>query len=192
MIARTKMSRLHTALLFSGIALAATSCSPPANGDHHGVRTASAELIARDRTVAGTAHFSEGPEGVVIRITVSGLPADARGRWQGAHLHRIGDCSNADFTSSGSHINPSGRQHGLLNPEGPDNADLPNLWAGEDGGVHAEVYSTRISLTGAGDRPALLDEDGSAFVMHAQPDDHTSQPIGGAGARILCGVIQAD
>ncbi len=192
MTAMTMMNCLHTALLLSGIAVATASCSPPANGDHHGVQTASAELISRDRTIAGTAQFSEGPEGVVIRITVSGLPEDARGRWHGAHLHQIGDCSNADFTSSGSHINPSGRQHGLLNREGPDNADLPNLWAGEDGSVHAEVYSTRVSLTGTGDRPALLDGGGSAFVMHAQPDDHASQPIGGAGGRILCGVIRRE
>ena len=27
------------------------------------------------------------------------------------------------------------------------------------------------------------------LVVHANADDHTSQPIGGAGARIACGVI---
>ena len=37
--------------------------------------------------------------------------------------------------------------------------------------------------------PALLDEDGSAVIIHEQPDDHLTQPIGGAGGRIACGVI---
>ena len=36
----------------------------------------------------------------------------------------------------------------------------------------------------------LKDADGSALVIHANPDDHMSQPIGGAGARIACGVIR--
>ena len=37
--------------------------------------------------------------------------------------------------------------------------------------------------------PALLDEDGSAVIIHENPDDHMAQPIGGAGGRIGCGII---
>jgi Cu-Zn family superoxide dismutase len=37
--------------------------------------------------------------------------------------------------------------------------------------------------------PGLLDEDGSAVVIHADPDDHRTQPIGGSGARVGCGII---
>ncbi|MET0293901.1 MAG: superoxide dismutase family protein, partial [Phenylobacterium sp.] len=36
---------------------------------------------------------------------------------------------------------------------------------------------------------ALADADGSALVIHAAADDHISQPIGGSGARIACGVL---
>jgi len=32
-----------------------------------------------------------------------------------------------------------------------------------------------------------MDKDGSALVIHANPDDYKTQPIGGAGARIVCG-----
>jgi Cu-Zn family superoxide dismutase len=30
---------------------------------------------------------------------------------------------------------------------------------------------------------------GKAVVVHADPDDYTSQPAGNAGSRIACGVI---
>ncbi len=37
---------------------------------------------------------------------------------------------------------------------------------------------------------ALRDADGTALVIHANPDDHMAQPIGGAGARVACAVIR--
>lgn len=36
----------------------------------------------------------------------------------------------------------------------------------------------------------LMDEDGSALVIHAQKDDYRSDPAGNAGDRIACGVIE--
>ncbi len=45
------------------------------------------------------------------------------------------------------------------------------------------------ALRSAAGRENLADADGSAIVIHANPDDHKAQPIGGAGARIACGVI---
>ena len=72
--------------------------------------------------------------------------------------------------------------------DGPDSGDLPNLYVGADGSAMAEFFATRVSVAG-GDMPALLDEDGSAVIIHEQPDDHLTQPIGGAGGRIACGVI---
>jgi Cu-Zn family superoxide dismutase len=32
---------------------------------------------------------------------------------------------------------------------------------------------------------------GRAFVIHADPDDHKSQPAGNSGKRVACGVIKA-
>ena len=78
--------------------------------------------------------------------------------------------------------------HGLRNPDGPDSGDLPNLYAAADGSAKAEFFTTLVSVAG-GDVPALLDADGSAVIIHEQPDDHLTQPIGGAGGRIACGVI---
>jgi Cu-Zn family superoxide dismutase len=36
----------------------------------------------------------------------------------------------------------------------------------------------------------LRDGDGSALVIHANPDDHMTQPIGGSGPRVACAVIK--
>jgi Cu-Zn family superoxide dismutase len=43
-----------------------------------------------------------------------------------------------------------------------------------------------VSLEG---ERSLLDGDGSALVIHAQPDDYTTDPAGDAGDRIACGVV---
>ena len=61
---------------------------------------------------------------------------------------------------------------------------------GADGTANAEAFSALVSLGAGSDRPNLLDADGSALVIHASPDDHITQPIGGAGARVGCAVIR--
>ncbi|MGX6647406.1 superoxide dismutase family protein [Maricaulaceae bacterium MS644] len=151
--------------------------------------TASGRIINRDREAVGTVTFQQGQDGVVVTIEAD-LSAGT-GQWHGAHLHQVGDCSNNDFTSSGGHINPDGNAHGFLNADGPDNADLPNVWLHTDGTMRAQAYTTRVSVDGQTDAPALLDADGSALVIHENQDDMEAQPIGGAGARILCAVIEA-
>ena len=146
--------------------------------------SAGAEIINASGASVGKATLQQGPSGVLIRIEVWNLPPGAHG----IHLHAVGKCT-PDFKAAGGHINPHQRPHGLLNPDGPDRGDLPNLFVAAGGAATAEFFTTRVSLT-AGSAP-LLDEDGSAFIIHEHPDDHTTQPIGGAAGRIACGVIKA-
>ncbi|HYC74527.1 superoxide dismutase family protein [Brevundimonas sp.] len=136
----------------------------------------------------GRATLTQGPTGLLIRIEADGLTPG----WHGAHIHAVGQCA-APFTSAGGHINHAEPRapHGLLNAGGPDDGDLPNVFADAQGRVRAEVFTTRARIAGEGPGQWLWDSDGSALVIHANMDDHASQPIGGAGDRVVCGVMAA-
>jgi superoxide dismutase, Cu-Zn family len=140
-----------------------------------------ADLKGADGTSHGTVSITSGPKGVLLRIEARGL----RPGWHGVHFHEKGDCTGPKFTSAGEHVHAMNPVvHGLLNLQGNDAGDLPNIHAGNDGTATAEFYSTLVSA------PALRDADGSAVVVHANPDDYKSQPIGGAGDRVACAVIK--
>ena len=150
---------------------------------HADTGTAMAQLVEPGGSVIGKATFEQAPTGVLMYVEVEGLTPGAHG----IHLHAKGACE-PDFTAAGGHINPAGVPHGLRNPEGPDNGDLPLLYVGADGSARAEFFTPRVTVSG-GQAPALLDGDGSAVVIHAHPDDQVTQPIGGAGGRVGCGVV---
>jgi Cu-Zn family superoxide dismutase len=135
----------------------------------------------------GAVGLTEAPAGVILSLTLMGLPPG----WHGLHLHATGDCSDPAFQSAGGHINHTDpKAHGLLNPQGPDFGDLPNVFADADGNANVQIFTTLVSLKGAGGRPRLLDADGSAVVVHANRDDYQTQPIGGAGDRIACAALK--
>lgn len=165
-----------------------TSASPAAAGDDWA--DASGDFINADGEKTGSIAFKNTPNGgVLIRIDLSDLTQG----WHGVHLHQVGDCSDgaAGFKASGSHVDPENKEHGLLNPAGPEPADLPNLYAGADGRVNAEIYAGGVILHPglSGESVVLIDDDGFAVIVHENPDDHMTQPIGGAGARVACAAI---
>ncbi len=144
------------------------------------------DIIGSDGGTIGSVTVTETPHGALLRVQIAAgsLSPGAHGM----HLHAVADCSDVGtFKLSTGHINPSGRAHGLLNPDGPDNADLPNLIVHADGTADVEIFTVGVTLAG-GDVP-LLDADGSALVIHANPDDHMTQPIGGAGPRLACAAV---
>jgi len=151
---------------------------------------ASAEIIDRQGHIVGSATLTDGPHGMLIHVSARGLPPGPKA----IHIHTVGTCEDPveGFVASKGHLNPHAKEHGLMNPEGPDTGDLPNLFVHPDGTIEVEMFTMLASLKGTGDRPALLDEDGTALVIHENRDDHMSQPIGGAGARIACGVVVSD
>jgi superoxide dismutase, Cu-Zn family len=145
------------------------------------------ELQNAQHKAIGTATLTDAPKGVLLRVEASGLTPG----WHGIHFHEKGDCSDAAFKAAGGHVHAATPTvHGLLNPQANDDGDLTNIHADAKGKVMAEIFSPLVSLNGAGSRPALLDADGSALVIHAKPDDYNTQPIGGAGDRVACAVIK--
>ena len=144
---------------------------------------AQASIIGDSGDEIGTANIIDGPNGVLIRIELS--EGALTPGWHGLHLHQKGDCSDVgEFKLSGGHVGKIDGGHGLLNDEGPEGGDIPNIWVAADGSAGYEVFTTLT--TGA----ALMDEDGSAIIIHENDDDHMTQPIGGAGPRAACGVIR--
>ena len=149
--------------------------------------THSGPLKGADGASIGEVTVTPTPNGVLLRVEAKGLPPG----WHGMHFHEKGDCGDPGFKNAGAHVHAKTPVvHGLLNADENDSGDLPNLYVAADGTATVEFYSTFVSLKGEGGRPALLDVDGSALVVHTSPDDYKTQPIGGAGARIACAVIQ--
>lgn len=145
-------------------------------------RDAVALLQTADGTTVGNATATADEGGVLIALNVQGLPPGEHG----VHVHMTGSCEPPGFESAGSHWNPASSQHGLENPAGPHAGDMPNLVVGEDG-----LGSLRYTLQGAA-LDGLLDADGSAFVVHAMPDDQITDPSGNSGDRIACGVFNGN
>ena len=112
-----------------------------------------------------------------MSVKAAGIPEGPHGM----HFHVKASCIAPNFKSAGGHINAMGMEHGLKNPNGPDNADMPNAVADANNTLNLKVTNDRVSLNGTDNLPALLDADGSALVIHANADDQMTQPIGGAG-----------
>lgn len=135
----------------------------------------------------GSITVTNAPKGVILRIEAKGLTPG----WHGMHFHEKGSCADDKFASAGGHVHSmTPVVHGLLNAAANDAGDLPNLYVAADGTAVVEVYSTLVSFKGDASHTALMDTDGSALIIHGNPDDYASQPIGGAGVRIACAVIQ--
>jgi Cu-Zn family superoxide dismutase len=148
---------------------------------------ATATVINRAGDAAGSALFYQGTDGVIMRLAVNGLEPGVHGM----HFHAKGTCDDyADgFKATGGHVMPFGKPHGYMHPDGPHAGNLPNLIVHSDGTAVVELHTHLVSLF---DGPAaLLDDDGSTLIIHENEDDHLTQPIGGAGGRVACGVVQA-
>ena len=136
------------------------------------------DLAGRD---LGTLTLSESGQGIAVSGTLRGMPAGEAA----IHVHTTGRC-DPPFESAGGHWNPTSRQHGTQNPQGPHLGDMPNITVGADGSVQVQVSTTGGTLRG---QNALMDADGAAVVIHGGADDYRTDPSGNAGGRIACGVV---
>jgi len=132
-----------------------------------------ARIVGNNRypELFGKALFMQMPTGgMVITVEVMGLPRE-RG-FLGMHIHEVGDCRKP-FDRTGGHYNPTGAAHPM------HAGDLPPL-LNNDGYAYMSFYDNRLQLN------EIL---GKSIVIHSMRDDFTTQPAGGSGEKIACGVI---
>jgi Cu-Zn family superoxide dismutase len=146
-------------------------------------QVASAPLKNAEGKEIGSANLTQTPHGVLINLSVKGLPPGEHA----FHVHAVGKCE-PPFTSAGGHFNPQNKKHGMLAAEGYHAGDMPNLHIPQSGDLAVEILNANITLE-KGKPNSVFDADGSAVVIHAGSDDYKSDPAGDAGGRIACGVI---
>ncbi|TAK92623.1 MAG: superoxide dismutase family protein [Burkholderiaceae bacterium] len=166
--------RTHLPLLTALLIATGCASTPPA-------KTASAALKpTQGNAVTGTVSFTQKDGQVWMTAEVKGLSPGLHG----FHIHEKGDCSAPDGTSAGGHFNPSGHPHGASHAQGGHGGDMGNLTADANGNAHL-----KLALDGVVIGDGANNIVGRAVIVHAKPDDLTSQPVGNAGARLACGVI---
>lgn len=186
------------------LALAVTSfalASPAAAAD--GMKATADIKGCTDAGISGKATLTEQttPEGVkevTVEMEVSGL-ADGK---HAVHIHQYGKCEPC--ADAGGHHDPGpfGHQAPDTNTEAaPANdvnhpfhmGDLINLEVKNGKGKMKHV-TNRVTLSPG--RLGILDEDGSAFIIHSQADTYCDEETElkkgcAGGARDACGIIRA-
>lgn len=130
--------------------------------------------------IQGMVQFFQTRAGVLVEAQIFGLPRSSDVCHQpifAMHIHSGTSCSGNEtdpFADAKTHYNPSDCMH-------PYHAgDMPPLFGCN--GVAVSIFLT--------DRFSLKDILGRTVIIHANPDDFTSQPAGNSGAKIACGVIE--
>lgn len=127
---------------------------------------------------------NEGIKEVEVFIQMSGLGNSKRA----VHLHETASCTPCG--SAGGHFDPG--FSGQSNPDANHpyhSGDLPQITSQNNVGV-SESITNRVTLSSG--PLSLLDSDGSAFIVHDNPDSYC---LGGevagcaGGSRAACGII---
>jgi len=146
-------------------------------------KQARADLEAKSGSaVTGYVTFFERSDRVLVSVKVGGLKPNSE---HGFHVHEKGDCSSADAMSAGGHFNPDAHAHGNPKQVKRHAGAMVNLIADAKGEstVSFDVDTIRVDHGKYG----ILDR---AVIIHSNPDDYVSQPVGNAGGRLACGLIK--
>jgi superoxide dismutase, Cu-Zn family len=145
--------------------------------------------------ISGVVHFIQTPAdgnvpdaGVWVIARVTGLTPGLHG----FHIHEIGTCEPPGFTTAGGHFDPG--PYGWSTPVDDNHpfhmGDLPNLVADPAGVGHLNTLTSRITLSPG--PLSVLDANGSAVIVHRNPDLGQTGVTGASGGpRIACGVIES-
>ncbi len=138
-------------------------------------------------TSIGTVTITESKHGLVFTPALAGLPPGLHG----FHVHQNPSCEPAEkegksvpALAAGSHLDPSATNR-HAEPWGDGHlGDLPLLYVDPEGNANQPVLAPRLGRS---------DLEGRSLMLHAGGDNYSDQPapLGGGGARIACGVIDA-
>ncbi|PSW28018.1 superoxide dismutase [Photobacterium phosphoreum] len=137
--------------------------------------------------MAGTISAEQTKYGVVFTPHLTGLPTGLHG----FHVHVNPSCGMTEKMgkavlggAAGGHYDPmQTNKHGYAWTDDNHLGDLPPLYVDIKGNVEQPVLAPRLKLS---------DLKGRALMIHAGGDNHSDhpKPLGGGGARMVCGVIK--
>ncbi len=167
-------------------------------GDYkkHIAKTAKATIQGcTDAGISGTGTLQEveSPEGikkVYVELDVKGLKDGEHA----VHIHETANCQPCGAAKGHHDPGPFGKS----TPDAPDYnhpfhmGDLVNIKV-VDGVGSMHTVTNRVTLSDG--RLSVFDQDGSAFIIHTQPDLYCDQeselnPGCAGGARDACGIIE--
>ncbi|MDD5952752.1 MAG: superoxide dismutase family protein [Oscillospiraceae bacterium] len=119
--------------------------------------------------ITGCVSFYDTCAGTLVTAAIQGLPQTETNVFA-MHIHAGETCQSPD-----GHLNPENRPHPL------HRGDLPPLFSNRGCAWSAVVT----------DRLRTCDIIGKTVILHAGPDDFTTQPSGNSGPMIGCGVIRS-
>ena len=130
--------------------------------------------------IYGEVRFYSVAQGVIVAAEVKGLPMGDAGCDSGVfgfHIHEGTECTGDKkdpLGNTGQHYNPKECKH-------PFHAgDMPPLFGGTHGNALLAFFTDRFTIS---------EIEGRTVVIHAKPDDFTTQPSGASGEKIACGRI---
>lgn len=136
--------------------------------------------------ISGTVRFYPAAKGTLVVAEVFGLPSEERhggetkpaGPFYAFHIHDGAECGSGSgddpFAVSGTHYNPEHKPHPM------HAGDMPPL-LGDNGYAYQAFYTGRFTPE---------EVAGRTVIVHMHPDDFKTQPSGGAGTKLACGMIK--
>lgn len=182
-------------ILNAVLALSLAVVFSPSVGQASGPVRASADIYDCTNTdiQLGTAQLKEektdeGVKEVRVTMMVKGLTPGKHA----VHLHETASC--VPCGAAAGHFDPGPNSN--TNPDGNHpfhSGDLINIDANARGNAHLNTTTTRVTLSPG--PLSLFDRDGSAFIIHVNPDTYCPDGVVGGcagGARAACGIITLD
>ena len=135
-------------------------------------------------TLIGEVVVVETKYGLAFFPNLKGLESGQHG----FHIHENGDCGATEKglgTKAGGHWDPANtKKHSFPWDDKGHKGDLPALYVDKDGNAMYPVLAPKIKK--------LKEIKGKSLMIHVGGDNYSDHPapLGGGGARIVCGVIK--